>query len=175
MNTQEPLVLENLEDLSYDDLSEIHNKVAAEMDAKRTEARANAMEQVVSLIKMFEITGDELNEKLGLGQTSPRKRGRPAGSTNVSGNASVIKKKVAPKYRNPENSEQTWTGRGVAPVWIRDHADRTPFLIPQEASQTGSLLASQAGSTPAEPEAEPEAETTSEAPTARIGFGGNAA
>jgi len=28
--------------------------------------------------------------------------------------------KVAPKYRNPENAEQTWSGRGLRPVWLRD-------------------------------------------------------
>lgn len=27
--------------------------------------------------------------------------------------------KVAPKYRNPENAEQTWTGRGIPPTWAR--------------------------------------------------------
>ncbi len=29
--------------------------------------------------------------------------------------------KVAPKYRNPENPEQTWTGRGRAPKWVEAH------------------------------------------------------
>ena len=28
-------------------------------------------------------------------------------------------KKVAPKYRNPANPEQTWTGRGVSPTWVQ--------------------------------------------------------
>ena len=39
--------------------------------------------------------------------------------------------KVAPKYRNPENPEQTWTGRGKAPAWIAPYAkeDRDQFLI----------------------------------------------
>lgn len=27
--------------------------------------------------------------------------------------------KVAPKYRNPANAAETWTGRGKAPVWAR--------------------------------------------------------
>ena len=40
----------------------------------------------------------------------------------------VVKNKVAPKYRNP-NTGETWSGRGKAPLWIRDEADRTPFLI----------------------------------------------
>ncbi|MEL6609450.1 MAG: H-NS histone family protein [Pseudomonadota bacterium] len=25
-----------------------------------------------------------------------------------------------PKYRNPENAEQTWTGRGRQPGWVKD-------------------------------------------------------
>jgi len=28
--------------------------------------------------------------------------------------------KVAPKYRNPESPEQTWSGRGLKPNWLRD-------------------------------------------------------
>ncbi len=28
--------------------------------------------------------------------------------------------KVAPKYRDPQNPENTWTGRGKAPSWIAD-------------------------------------------------------
>ncbi|MEN5001469.1 H-NS histone family protein [Luteimonas sp. TWI875] len=28
--------------------------------------------------------------------------------------------KVSPKYRNPQNAEQTWSGRGLRPVWLRD-------------------------------------------------------
>jgi DNA-binding protein H-NS len=38
------------------------------------------------------------------------------------------KKTVAPKYRDPQ-SGATWSGRGLAPLWIRDAEDRTPFLI----------------------------------------------
>lgn len=30
------------------------------------------------------------------------------------------KRVVAPKYRNPANKEQTWTGRGKQPHWVRD-------------------------------------------------------
>lgn len=27
--------------------------------------------------------------------------------------------KVAPKYQNPTNHAETWTGRGIAPKWIQ--------------------------------------------------------
>ena len=32
--------------------------------------------------------------------------------------AKSVRKPVQPKYRNPENSENTWTGRGRRPVWV---------------------------------------------------------
>lgn len=28
---------------------------------------------------------------------------------------------IPPKYRNPKNPEETWTGRGAKPVWVRDY------------------------------------------------------
>jgi DNA-binding protein H-NS len=38
----------------------------------------------------------------------------------VGGAKPGTKAKAAPKYRNPENVEQTWTGRGRKPQWIVD-------------------------------------------------------
>ncbi len=29
--------------------------------------------------------------------------------------------KVKPKYVNPDNADQTWTGRGRMPLWVQDH------------------------------------------------------
>lgn len=49
------------------------------------------------------------------------KRGRPAGSGGAKGT------KVAPKYRDPISGKE-WTGRGVAPSWIKDK-NRDEFLI----------------------------------------------
>ena len=41
--------------------------------------------------------------------------------------------KVPPKYRNPDNAEMTWTGRGVMPIWMRtlteSGRDKSEFLI----------------------------------------------
>ena len=39
----------------------------------------------------------------------------------------ALRGKVAPKYRNPANAEQTWTGRGRMPLWV------------QELNKTGAL------------------------------------
>ncbi len=42
-------------------------------------------------------------------------------------------KKVAAKYRNPDDFSQTWTGRGVAPLWmqtlLKEGRNKSEFLI----------------------------------------------
>lgn len=30
-------------------------------------------------------------------------------------------KKITPKYRNPKNHTETWTGRGCKPTWVQNH------------------------------------------------------
>ena len=42
-----------------------------------------------------------------------------------------VKSSRPPKYRNPSNPEQTWTGRGKAPTWMTG-IDRESCLIPVE-------------------------------------------
>ena len=41
--------------------------------------------------------------------------------------------KVAPKYRNPDNATQTWSGRGMQPKWLAEQVRRgkspADFLI----------------------------------------------
>ena len=48
--------------------------------------------------------------------------------------------KVAPKYRNPDNSKETWTGRGKQPRWLAAYTakgrDLGEFLIPGTAKLT---------------------------------------
>lgn len=48
--------------------------------------------------------------------------------------------KVAPKYRNPDNPRDTWTGRGSQPRWLAEKVKRghhaTDFLIPGLAMPT---------------------------------------
>ena len=36
--------------------------------------------------------------------------------------------KVAPKYQNPNDSTQTWTGRGRQPLWVKDLLDNGATL-----------------------------------------------
>jgi DNA-binding protein H-NS len=49
--------------------------------------------------------------------------------------------KVAPKYRNPTNPTETWTGRGRQPLWLTAFTDagrnRDEFLINPESTPAG--------------------------------------
>ena len=53
--------------------------------------------------------------------------------------------KVAPKYRNPDNARETWTGRGKQPRWLAAHTaqgrDLADFLIPGVAAPTPAKAA----------------------------------
>lgn len=45
-------------------------------------------------------------------------RGGKAAATG--GGDAASKRAVAPKYRNPDDKNKTWTGRGKRPHWVRD-------------------------------------------------------
>lgn len=74
-------------------------------------------------------SGFELSELIDdLKGGGGKKRGRPAGKKKAASKkkarSKLRGKKVAPKYRNPKEPDQTWTGRGRAPVWVREHEDK---------------------------------------------------
>lgn len=62
-----------------------------------------------------------------IGKKRGRKPGKGATAANVA-KAAGPKRTVAAKYADPKTGA-TWTGRGRAPVWIRDVKDRSKFLI----------------------------------------------
>ena len=68
--------------------------------------RADAIAQAKKIIVQFDLNAREL----GLANQVSASVGRKA-----SGDARAI---VAPKYRDPQNPENTWTGRGKPPRWL---------------------------------------------------------
>ncbi|MFZ5467265.1 MAG: H-NS family nucleoid-associated regulatory protein [Pseudomonadota bacterium] len=84
---------------------------------KRAEAaiRQAKAKRASDLRRQVEMTAASLGisvaELVGL-EKGARKPGRKGGS------------KVAPKYRDPSNPEQTWTGRGQKPVWLRERLEK---------------------------------------------------
>lgn len=64
-------------------------------------------------------------------------RGRKSGRKSLKGS------KVAAKYRDPANADNTWTGRGVPPRWMQAYLDA--------GHQRDEYLIASAGNAPAAP------------------------
>lgn len=81
--------------------------------AQATVRQAKA-KQAGELRRQVELTASSLGISVAelVGLEKPAKSKRTGGG------------KVAPKYRNPANPEQTWTGRGQKPVWLRERMEK---------------------------------------------------
>jgi DNA-binding protein H-NS len=107
----------------------------ANAESQMQEARASQVQEVRKKI-------DALlsNAGLTLADVYP---GRGGGSTGRGGKG-VKRGTVAPKYRNPEDPSQTWTGRGKRPLWFA-------AAIKRRGVTADSLLISGAGKAKAAP------------------------
>jgi len=74
----------------------------------RTQGRA--LERIVALARENAVSAEQIAEALKGGRARKGGRGAPAKAGS----------KVPPKYRNPNNPAQTWTGRGRSPQWVAD-------------------------------------------------------
>lgn len=76
---------------------------------ERTQGKV--IEKIVQLATDNKITLEQIREALKAGKHAKTKR-----TTKTS----ASRGKVPPKYRNPADPEQTWTGRGKAPLWAQE-------------------------------------------------------
>jgi DNA-binding protein H-NS len=90
----------DLKSLNHNQLTELIARAEARQGELRKERVVKLREKIQALIKAEGYTFDDV---FG-GRAKPR---RAIG-------------KVKPKYRNPANPEQTWSGRGKRPHWFND-------------------------------------------------------
>src|SRR5712671_7918016 len=84
----------NLKSMSIDKLSKLRSQVDAALSSKVIEERRTLQNELGKL------------ERLG------------TNGLRVKGGRGGLRGPVAPKYRNPENSAETWAGRGLKPRWL---------------------------------------------------------
>lgn len=86
-----------------------------ELEALIIEAKAWIAKKQEEDVKTVYLQMVQLASGLGLSVDDVILRARRAGAP-----VQTIKPKkaVAPRYRNPNNLEETWTGRGKAPRWV---------------------------------------------------------
>lgn len=100
------------QNLSENELQNVIERAEKALKLKQVNKRKEVIAQIKELAASIELTIDIIeNEK-----KSVRKG-----------------VKVPIKYRHPEDSEKTWTGRGVTPKWMRDLItaghDRSEFEV----------------------------------------------
>ena len=118
----------DLENLSAKQLEAVIARAKKRQDAlKQRKPIAAVRKKLVALAKadgytIAELFGDAANAKPEPAKRAARKsaKGRVLG-------------KVAPKYRNPDNPKETWSGRGMHPRWLAEQVRRgksaADFLI----------------------------------------------
>ena len=80
----------------------------------KSKSHDKVLAQIVSLAKEAGLTAADIAKALSSGKPAKVAKAPKAGKKGA-----LAGKKVAPKYRNPANPEQTWTGRGVSPTWVQ--------------------------------------------------------
>ncbi|BBD80373.1 H-NS family nucleoid-associated regulatory protein [Aerosticca soli] len=91
----------DLKALNHNQLNELITKAQERQQELRKEKVVTLREKILEMIKS---EGFSFEDIFG----SKAKATRRTGGT------------VAPKYRNPANPEQTWTGRGKRPRWFTE-------------------------------------------------------
>ncbi len=99
-------------DLSEQELTAMIQDAEKALQKKKDAQKKAVIQQIESLAASIGVKVIIEDER----KSSPRKGSR-----------------VPPKYRNPENSMQTWSGRGVMPKWMQTLIDegqkKSDFLI----------------------------------------------
>ncbi|MDB5813160.1 MAG: transcriptional regulator [Rhodocyclales bacterium] len=99
-----------LNKLSLSELKRQKGRIETEI-ARRSETSKRDLLKKVQ--KLAAEAGVPLSELLGV-KKEPKTAARKATPKKTRGS----KGKVAPKYRNPADASQTWTGRGRQPLWV---------------------------------------------------------
>lgn len=82
--------------------------------ALKSKSHDKVLSKIVAMAKEAGLTASDITKALSSGK--PAKAAKPLRTAKK---GSLAGKKIAPKYRNPANPEQTWTGRGVSPAWVQ--------------------------------------------------------
>jgi DNA-binding protein H-NS len=92
--------------------------IAKKEQALLTKSHDKVLTKIVQMAKEAGLTASDISKAFGSGKTTKAAKGPKAAKAAKKG--ALAGKKVAPKYRNPSNAEQTWTGRGVSPTWVQE-------------------------------------------------------
>jgi DNA-binding protein H-NS len=82
--------------------------------ALKSKSHDKVLAQIVNMAKEAGLTAADITKALSSGKPA-----KAAKAPKAAKKGALAGKKVAAKYRNPANPEQTWTGRGVSPTGVQ--------------------------------------------------------
>jgi DNA-binding protein H-NS len=82
--------------------------------ALKSKSHDKVLSKIVAMAKEAGLSAADITKALSSGKATKATKAPKATKKGA-----LAGKKVAPKYRNPANPEQTWTGRGVSPAWVQ--------------------------------------------------------
>jgi DNA-binding protein H-NS len=97
----------DLSNLSLGDLRNLQEQVKQEMKKREVQEVQKAREQILAIAQSVGMPLKDLIASSTRGSGSAKAAGGNTGS-------------VAVRYRNPDNSQQQWTGRGRQPKWVKE-------------------------------------------------------
>ncbi len=109
-----------LNKLSLTELNRLKSRVEAEIARRADTSKRDLLKKVQKLAADAGVSLDDL-----LGQAPAKAAGKTAAKATPKASAKKPGarkgQKVAPKYSNPADVSQTWTGRGRQPAWVAAH------------------------------------------------------
>ncbi|KJH67236.1 H-NS family nucleoid-associated regulatory protein [Chromobacterium violaceum] len=91
----------DLSNLSFPDLIALKSDVENEIKRREIEEKSKAKKQIIEIARTYGLSVEDV----------------------LSGKAVTTRKPVEVKYRHPDDSNLTWTGRGRKPVWVQAWID----------------------------------------------------
>lgn len=102
-----------LKQMTRKQLEKLRADVDAALKALDAKDKKSALKAAQAAARAHGFSLDEL--------TAGEKAEKPAPRARRAKSDGDGRAKVAPKYRNPNNPEETWSGRGRAPGWMATH------------------------------------------------------
>ncbi len=91
-------------------------RIKLEKEEQRLMSRTHdkVLAQIVKLAHSSGLTAEQITAALG-----GKSKAKSVAAKAPKAKRATAGRKVAPKYRDPANPAQTWTGRGRTPTWVQ--------------------------------------------------------
>lgn len=103
----------DIKNMTRKELEKLRGQIDKQLEKIDSQDKKAALDAAEKAAKAHGFSLDQLTS----GTAAPKTRAKR-------GTAKAVKSVNPPKYRNPENAEQTWTGKGRRPEWIKAAQDK---------------------------------------------------